>query len=242
MSSAWRSSTRQARFRAGADRGEGAAQRSGRATDEDGRDPVMPGLRPVARKGVTCVRGAIGRTRKRSARRHQPSPRSTGWLGCPARGELADQRGERGGTRLGGAHVEGSGLVVAAALAEQGVPVERAQQRPGRHGADVGTGVARGFRGVPDLEQPAKLVFAVGIDVGFGHRQRDAVALPRLAQQRCDRRRRRRQNADRLDVDEFIGTQVTRTAARIAIEPMVQPALARHVVVDADDVGRAGMR
>ena len=129
----------------------------------------------------------------------------------PAGGELGDQRGERGRARLRRAHVERSGLVVAPAFAEQAVPVERAEQRPRRDGADVGAGRARAQRRAPDLEQPAQLVFAAGVDVRLGHRHRDAVALPGFLEQRGDRRRRHGEDANRLDVDEF---GVRRAAAR----------------------------
>ena len=226
----------------GADRSESTAQRSRGAADENGRGFAVRDVRPVARErrdpAARCDRPgqkAVGSTPPAIAAHHRMARRPPGR-------ELGDQAGKRGATRLGCAHIVRSRLVVAAALGQQRVPVKRAEQRPRRHRADVGTPGASGFRSAPDLEQPTELVLAAGIDVGLGHRQRDAVALPRFVEQRGDRRRWRRQNADRLDIDEILSSRFAGASAGIAIQPMVQPALARHVVVDADHVGRAGMR
>jgi hypothetical protein len=68
-----------------ADRRERLAERAARAADEDRRDVVAgaSGRKPAS--VVTVVRGTTGLAMKRSARRHQPSPCSTGWLaGLPA--------------------------------------------------------------------------------------------------------------------------------------------------------------
>src|SRR5206468_1675697 len=153
----------------------------------------------------------------------------------------AHQVSDRGRTRLLAAYVERTGFVVAAAFGDQAVPVVRAEQRPDRDGADVGATLLHLLGGVPDLDQPAQLVFAVGVDVGFGDRDRQAVAVPGFLQQRADARGRRGQHARAFDV--AVRPAAIRAAAvfRIAFDAVVEPAFAGDVVVDAHDVGRAAV-
>ncbi len=121
----------------------------------------------------------------------------------------------------------------------QAVPVERTQQRPDRDRADVGALLARLEGGVPDFDEPAQLVFAVGVDVRFGDRDRDAVTFPGFHQQRGDAGRGRGQRARRLDVGVRHAPVHVAVALGIAFGAMVEPALAGDVIVHADHVGRA---
>ena len=75
--------------------------------------------------------------------------------------------------------------------------------------------------------------------LGDGHRQ--AVAVPDLAQQRADPGRGRGQHARGLDVGIRLAPVAAMVGLGIALQPMVQPALAGGVVIDADDIRRAGM-
>ena len=168
------------------------------------------------------------------ALQHRVGERATGR-------QFAHQGGHRRRARLRSAHVEGAGLVVAAAFGHQAVPVVGAEQGPDRDGAHVGAAGAHLFRRVPDLEQPAHLVFAVGVDVGLGDGDRQAVAFPGFLQQRADARGRRGQHARGLDVGMRHAVVLVAAVLRIALGAVVQPALAGGVVVDADDVGRAGV-
>ena len=208
----------------------------GRAADEKGTHRFGPRLGSVA--------GETGHVR---SRHHRLAGEA---VGAPppavalhdrvarfeARRELGDQRGQCRLPRRPRPHVERARLVVAVAFGQQGVPVERAEQRPGGDGHDLRAGPSGAMRGAPDLEQPAHLVFAPGVDVRFGDRDRDAVALPGLLEQRTDARPGDGENAHRFDVDERVRRRPAPRMHREALQTMVQPAVAGHVVVDAEHV------
>ena len=77
--------------------------------------------------------------------------------------------------------------------------------------------------------------------MGLGDGERDAVAFPDFRQQRRDAGGRGRERARGLDVGA--GHAVGRAAVvrRVALRTVIEPALAGDVVIDADDVGRAGI-
>jgi hypothetical protein len=132
---------------------------------------------------------------------------------------------------------------VAGPAREQAVPVVAAEQRPGGDGAYVDALPAEASRRVPRLGEPAELLLARRPVVDLGDRDRETITLPGLAQKilqpadACGIR-----HTQRLNVGVLIFPVVVRADAGVALQALVEEPLAREVVVDADDVGRARVR
>jgi hypothetical protein len=156
----------------------------------------------------------------------------------PGGGEGLGGVGERRAARLLPAHVERSRLVDAVALRQERIPVDRAEQGPHRHGADVGALGLDGLGRVPDLHEPAQLLVAGAAVVRLRDGDGPAVALPDLAQARggSDLLGRQR-HAHRLGVGEAMPAVAAPQVLGVAAQALVEEALAREIVIDADDVG-----
>jgi hypothetical protein len=153
----------------------------------------------------------------------------------------AEHRREGGRARLRAPNVEHARLVAAAAPARELVPAKCTEEGPRGHGADADTlGVERGS-GIPDLREPAQLLVARAAVVRLRHGERQPVAQPGLAQQTLRARRAVGEHARR----EYVGVAVAAVAPvrvfRVAIQVFVEEPLAAQVVIDADDIGRAGV-
>ena len=153
-------------------------------------------------------------------------------------GQFLHQASEGGGARHRGANVEGSRLVIPLRTGDQTVPVERAEQRPCGDRPQVHPLLPDFLTGLPNFEQPAQLVFASGIDMRLGHRQRNAVALPDLDKQRRDPGRGRGGHARHFEVHTWAAVDHSRGMAGKTFRPMVQPTFAGDVIVDTDYVWR----
>ena len=224
-----------------ADAGKGAAQRAGRAQDQDRRGRGAHQAVAVGGDGCEGV-GRGHRLAHEAPRTAPPALRPQYRVRQRLAGrEFSHQCCQRGRAWQRRAHVERARLVIAVLGGDEAVPVERAKQRPDCDRADIDAVLARLLRRFPDFKQPAHLVFAVAVDVRFGDGQRDAVAFPDLEQQRGDAGRGRGQHARGFDVGarEVVGHAAV--VRRIALGAMIEPALAGDVVIGADDVGRAGI-
>ena len=208
--------------------------------------PSVP-LAPVIRIGARALRRARQHVVARPAhgvrpgRCHQPGRSSTGWSKRLAAAERLRRLGEQRRARLLPSACRRRRLVASVAPSEQRAPVDRAEQRPERDRANVGAPRALASRPQSHTSlsqrtcssrvQPwCTSVTAIGI----------AVTLPGLAQplagadlvrrlRDCAPPRRRRRCRARWSRGSML---------RIAIDAVVEVALAGEIMVDADDVGR----
>ena len=158
--------------------------------------------------------------------------------------ELLDKGGELGGLRcLGGvAEREDAGLVRAGVAGDEVAPVEGAEKGPDGDGGDVGAGGAGLQGGLPDVVEPKDLVFDGAGDVGFRDGDRKVVALPGLGKDGSGAGDAVGIDAKGFDVDEGLLTGVSAgEACGIEVGAVVEKAVAGEVVVEAEDVGRAGI-
>ena len=93
---------------------------------------------------------------------------------------------------------------------------------------------------LPDLGEPAQLLVAVAAVMDFGDRDRNAVALPRLAQPRREAGIVLQPlHPHRLGIDIGVAAVPARLRwSGIKVEPVVEEALAGEIMVDAEQVGR----
>lgn len=140
--------------------------------------------------------------------------------------------------RRAAADVEGAGLVAATDPRQQAVPVAGAEERPDRDGADVGALRACLLRRLPRLREPAQLLLAGAAVLHLRQRERKAIPLPRLPEHADEARARRLEDAVRERVGVTVAPVAAALVLRIQLEPLVEKALAREVVVEADDVRR----
>jgi hypothetical protein len=146
--------------------------------------------------------------------------------------------------RCAAAHVEHARLVVPREVGDHAIPVVGADQRPGGDGAQVHPAGPKFLRVLPHLDEPADLFIARGAVVAFGDRDRPLVPFPRLFQQSGHAERRVLEVAHRIHVHVRHARAVAEIAVgerpvHVPLEAVVQQALARQVMVDADDVRRA---
>jgi hypothetical protein len=158
----------------------------------------------------------------------------------PVARQTSDRLGQGGFARRVKTAVEYAGLVGTRRFPQQGSPVHRAEQAPDRHGPDIHALFLQAFRRVPDFAKPAHaLDHFRGAVMGFGNRQRQPIALPRLPQPRLRTQGARwRNDAYRFHIRIAVTSVPAGELMRIALPRMVQIAVADEIVVDADDVRR----
>jgi hypothetical protein len=136
------------------------------------------------------------------------------------------------------AGVEGSRIVEAVALGEQEAPVDIAEHRPDRDRAKVHALAAKLRGRLPYLREPAQLLVAVAAMMDLGDGNGDAVALPRLAEPRCEAGIVLEPfHPHRLGIGIGVAAVPTVEMLRIEVHPVVEEALRREIMVDAEDVG-----
>jgi hypothetical protein len=146
-----------------------------------------------------------------------------------------------GRPRLLRAHIERSRLIVAAAPDQERVPIVAAEQRPGRDRAHVRAAGAQPQRRVPDLLEPAELLLAGAAEMDLGRGERQPVAAPGVEGQALEPGETRGADAHRVEIEVAVAAVVDAGPRRITLHPVVQEALAGRVVVEPDDVRRAGV-
>src|SRR3990167_128179 len=126
--------------------------------------------------------GAGGRGVEQADRSAPPScSRMNGMGGIRSFGLSAQHTGQRGWPGLAAADVEGAGLVTALCC-QQGVPALAAEQRPAGDGAYVDALSPHLACRRPGIQPPAYLLFPRAAIMHLRDRERNTIAVPRLAQ------------------------------------------------------------
>ena len=152
--------------------------------------------------------------------------------------QIGPKRRERRLAGLPAAQIVQSGLIVAAP-GQQRIPAVTAEQRPGGHRGHFDALVAQRHGRVPRPRGPSHLLLARAAVVHLGQRERDAVAGPGFLQREPQAVGRRLEDAHRFHVRIGGRTVAADAAARIAIEPIIEKAVAGQIMVHAHDIGRA---
>ena len=161
-------------------------------------------------------------------------------IGGPVLGQLARGGSQRRGPRRVAAGIPHPRLVGAVALAQQAVPVHGAEGRPHGHGPNVRAFCAQALRRAPGAGQPTQLLFAAAAQVHLGDRHRQPVALPGFADTRLHAAGQVAQHAHRFHVDIAMAPVAAVPGDRVVLDPVVKKPVARHIVIDAHHIGRAG--
>jgi hypothetical protein len=157
-------------------------------------------------------------------------------LGAP---ERARKVGECGGARRPVPDVEDPGLVELVGRRAERRPPRDAERRPNGDRAKVRTLVADGLGRPPDLEQPAELLLARAAVVRLRDREGATETIPCFLEQGSRPRRPLDEDPGREDVRVTILAVAAVRVGRVELLALIQEALAREVVVQPDDVGRA---
>src|SRR5947209_5334286 len=146
-----------------------------------------------------------------------------------------------GWTRLIAAQIECAGFVTPVLTREQAVPIKCAEERPRCDRANVSSFSAQRLRCVPNFTEPAQLFFARATEMRFGHGNRQTVAVAGFAQQWRRSRDALETSTDGSDIGVTIAPVSAICLRRMIAQVLVEIPLARDVVIDPDDVRRAGV-
>ena len=133
--------------------------------------------------------------------------------------------------------VEDARLVVAIVKGDQAVPEVGAQQGPEGKGHAGHTQFAGSEGAMPGVGRPTDLLPQFVAQVHLGDRNRKAVTLIGLVEDRLEALNAFRPRAHGFDVDE--GAFRRAAVLRVELDAVIEPAVACDVVVGADDCRRA---
>src|SRR5947209_5225474 len=159
---------------------------------------------------------------------------------APAR-KIVEHPSERGGSRSRRAQVVNARFVMTIFARQQIVPVICSQKRPGRDGAQRFSFLSQTFRTIPNLFEPAQLLFARAAQMRFRDCQRQLVTIQHLFQKNSRSSRSFCADAHGLHVRVNLATISAMRASGIARDSLVKKALARQVMIDAYYIGHEGV-
>src|SRR3954470_20552103 len=147
-----------------------------------------------------------------------------------------------GGAWLGCAQVKDTGFVITLKASQQTVPIVGAKERPGGESANRNVFAAKLICALPGLHQPANLLISSAAEVALGNCEFTAVAPPDFEQDSVKSSDALLPNAHGANIRVALTAIAADYIFRIALDTMVEEALTGDVVVDANNVGSAGIR
>ncbi len=152
--------------------------------------------------------------------------------------EAFQSLGEQGRARWNDTTVVDTRFIQVVVLAEHRVPVHQAEQRPGGDGPDVDTGRTKAGCSIPGFEQPTDLFIRIfTAEMSLGEHHRPLIAIPGLTKPRQPSRFRCfKLDPARLGIRVGLPCVAAMKTFRIQIKSVIEEPVARHVVVDADQV------
>ncbi len=155
--------------------------------------------------------------------------------------ELRCRFRKQGWTRNFRARVKAADIISALAPGQQRTPVHHSEYRPQGHRAQVDAFSPRRFGFRPDLVQPPHLLVARAAMVHFGDDDRDIVAVPRFLQAEARAELLGQLgDANRLNVDVSLMSVRAGLNVGETFDTVIEVALARQIMVEADQVRRCG--
>ncbi len=219
--------------------GEGLAERAGGADDQDRTAGAYAAA--TLQRGFWVIDLAPDRLKFQP---HVPAPpafrgedRVVEALTAGKRRKLARQRRRPGGSA---ANVEDAAFVGPGRPGQEAVPVEGAQEGPGGDRANLDPARPQPGRGVPGLLDPAHLFLAGAAVVDLGDGKGTAIARPHLKKGAFEPAGTRLEHPYSLHISELHEGVSAVPLRRVAVQPMVQKAIAGQIVVQSHHVGRAG--
>src|SRR5215208_1172282 len=124
---------------------------------------------------------------------------------------------------------------------DQAVPVEGAEQSPDRDRPKI-QAIPPQFDGsFPHLQQPAELLLPGASIMYLGHCEGEPISLPCFPQQRSRADQPFGAESNSLDISVGMPTVSPVSGRWIQCQTLVEQPLTGEIVVDPDDVGRAGI-
>jgi hypothetical protein len=123
----------------------------------------------------------------------------------------------------------------------QTIPIEASEEGPCSDGANVDARGAPLVRRSPAAVQPAQLIFSRASKMCFRDRNWAVIACPRIFERSDDPRGSADSGPHRLHINVWVQTVASSTLRRMTRHVIVQVAITRYIVIDANDVGRTRM-
>ena len=123
----------------------------------------------------------------------------------------------------------------------EAVPIVRAEQRPRGDRLDLRAAMQRPQRAMPDISEPADLIVDVGPVVDFRDGDGNSIAAPGFSDNLLRAGDALQASSDGFNVGVNLSAVSPNALQWVVLDLMIEITVAGQVIVDAKDIGRAGV-